>query len=118
MPDCSDSAASDASEFCVATQHSARSAEIFTVQFIGSIVACARNGVLYTASTFFAAAWIAPAPSSQTIGSASSADLARHHVSATTATVESFTLTTRRKPGRLETFDSSKLTSLPPNTGQ
>ena len=46
MPDCSDSAASEASEFCVGTQHSARSAEIFTVQFIGSIVAWARNGVL------------------------------------------------------------------------
>src|SRR5262245_27622840 len=45
-PDCSDSAARDASEFCVVTQHSARSAEIFTVQFIGSMVAWARNGVL------------------------------------------------------------------------
>src|SRR5262250_1656656 len=107
MPDCSDSAASDASEFCVGTQHSARSAEILTVQFIGSIVACARKGVLYTASTRLAALWIAaraspsvrnayasftvnpsarcramvaldweaPAPSSQTIGSASRAVL-------------------------------------------
>ena len=60
IPDCSDRAASDASEFCVGTQHSARSAESFTVQFIGSIVAWARNGVLYTASIFFAAPWIAP----------------------------------------------------------
>src|SRR5215831_11115472 len=150
MPDCSDSAASDASEFCVGTQHSARSAEILTVQFIGSIVACARNGVLYTASTRLAALWMAaraspslrnayasftvnpsarcsaiealdwdaPAPSSQAIGNASSAVVARHHVSATTATVESLTFTTPRTPGRPSIFAWSKLTSLPPNTGQ
>ena len=41
----SDNAASDASRFCVGTQASARSAESFTVQFIVSSGACARNGV-------------------------------------------------------------------------
>ena len=41
----------------------------------------------------------AAAPSSQTIGSASSAFLARHHVSATTATAVSCTLTTFFTPG-------------------
>ena len=61
---------------------------------------------------------VAFAPSSQTIGSASSAVFARHQVSATTATVVSFTFTTRRTPGMPAIFASSKLTSLPPNTGQ
>ena len=61
---------------------------------------------------------VAPGPSSQTIGSASSAVLACHQVSATTATVESFTFTARRTPGRPAIFASSKLTSLPPKTGQ
>ena len=60
----------------------------------------------------------APEPSSQTIGNASSAVFARHHVSATTATVESSTRTARGDPARPAIFDSSKLTSLPPNTGQ
>ena len=60
----------------------------------------------------------APAPSSQTIGRASSAVFACHQVSATTATAVSFTLTTLRTPGRPAIFDSSKLFSLPPNTGQ
>ena len=45
MPDVSDNAASDASRFCVGTQASALPAESFTVQFITSIVACARKGV-------------------------------------------------------------------------
>src|SRR5207247_11372455 len=56
-------------------------------------------------------------PSSQTIGSASSAVFACHQVSATTATVVSLTLTARRTPGLPAILDSSKLTSLPPNTG-
>jgi hypothetical protein len=60
---------------------------------------------------------LAPAPSSQTIGSASSAVLACHQVSETTATVASSIFTTFLKPGREAIFDSSKLTSLPPNTG-
>ena len=46
-------------------------------------------------------------PSSQTIGRASSALLARHQVSATTATALSFTFTTLRKPGRPAIFASS-----------
>ena len=45
MPDASDSAASEASAFCVGTHTSALSAESFAVQFIGSMQACARNGV-------------------------------------------------------------------------
>ena len=59
-----------------------------------------------------------PAPSSQTIGSASSAVFARHQVSATTATAVSFTRTTLRTPGRPAILASSKLFTLPPNTGQ
>ena len=42
---------------------------------------------------------VAFAPSSQTIGSASSAVLACHQVSATTATAVSFTFTTFLTPG-------------------
>ena len=61
---------------------------------------------------------LAPSPSSQTIGSASSAVLARHQVSATTATAESFTFTTFFTPGILAILLSSKLFSLPPNTGE
>ena len=60
----------------------------------------------------------APSPSSHTTGKASSAVLARHQVSATTATVASSTRTTPRTPGRPFTASASKLTSLPPNTGQ
>ena len=47
------------------------------------------------------------APSSQTIGRASSAVFARHQVSATTATPVSFTFTTLRKPGMPAIFASS-----------
>ena len=43
--------------------------------------------------------------------------MARHQVSATTATAESFTFTARFTPGMPAIFASSKLTSLPPNTG-
>ena len=57
-------------------------------------------------------------PSSQTMGSASSAVLACHHVSATTATAESPTGTTCRTPGMPLTLAASKLFTLPPNTGQ
>ncbi len=109
------------------------------MQFIGSMVAWARNGVEYTASTFFGASAIAltasplerlplsvaaekpstrcaamvasdafaPAPSSHSMGSASSAVFARHQVSATTATALSFTFTTPRTPGILATLASS-----------
>ena len=59
MPEISDSAASEASAFCVGTQASALSAVMRTVQFIGSMVACARKGVKYVASTFLAAPSIA-----------------------------------------------------------
>src|SRR5262249_60211343 len=40
---------------CVGAQISAPSSRTKTVQFIGSIVACAWNGASYTASIFFAA---------------------------------------------------------------
>ena len=49
-------------------------------------------------------------PSSQTIGNASSATLARHQLSATTATVVLSTLTTRFTPRIFSTLPSSKLT--------
>ena len=52
---------------------------------------------------------VAPLPSSQMIGSASSAVLARHQVSATTATPVSFTRTTFLTPGKPATLLSSKL---------
>ena len=60
---------------------------------------------------------LALSPSSQVIGSASSAVLACHQVSATTATAVSFTFTTFFTPGIFAIFASSKLTTLPPNTG-
>ena len=60
---------------------------------------------------------LALSPSSQVIGSASSAVLACHQVSATTATAVSFTFMTFFTPGILATFASSKLTTLAPNTG-
>ena len=56
--------------------------------------------------------------SSQTMGSASSAFLARHQVSATTATPVSLTFTTFFTPGMPAILLSSKLVTLPPNTGQ
>ena len=52
------------------------------------------------------------------MGRVSSAVFARHHVSATTAMVESLTLTTPLKPFEFLIFESSKLTILPPKTGQ
>ncbi|HZL99624.1 MAG TPA: hypothetical protein VFD43_05155, partial [Planctomycetota bacterium] len=61
---------------------------------------------------------LAPGPSSHTTGSASSAVFARHQVSATTATAVSFARTAPRTPRRVLIAESSKLTSLPPNTGQ
>ena len=45
MPEDSDSAASEASRFCVGTQHSALSFVSFTVAFIISMQAWDRNGV-------------------------------------------------------------------------
>ena len=61
---------------------------------------------------------VAPSPSFQTIGKASSAVLARHQVSATTATVRSLTRTTARTPRIEVTLAASKLTICPPHTGQ
>src|SRR6202158_600783 len=61
---------------------------------------------------------LALSPSSQTIGKASSAVLACHQVSATTATALSPTLTTLLTPFRFMTLAASKLFTLPPNTGQ
>ena len=57
-------------------------------------------------------------PSAQTMGNTSNAVFARHHVSATTATVLSLILTTPLTPRRFFTLVSSKLVSFPPNTGQ
>ena len=57
-------------------------------------------------------------PSSHTMGSASSAVLASHQVSATTATAESPTWSTCRTPGMPLTLAASKLFTLPPKTGQ
>ena len=56
-------------------------------------------------------------PSSQTIGSASSAVLACHQVSATTATAASPLCTTFFTPGMPATLAASKLFTLPPKTG-
>src|SRR6266404_9839557 len=61
---------------------------------------------------------LALSPSSQTIGKASSAVLACHQVSATTATALSPTFTTFLTPFMSVTLASSKLFTLPPNTGQ
>src|ERR1700687_54400 len=61
---------------------------------------------------------LAFSPSSQTIGSASSALLACHQVSGTTATVLSLTRTTFLTPFMPMTLAASKLFTLPPNTGQ
>ena len=60
---------------------------------------------------------LAFSPSSQTIGSASSAVLACHQVSATTATPVSPTCTTFLTPGMPATLAASKLLTLPPKTG-
>src|SRR5262249_42715486 len=56
--------------------------------------------------------------SSQTTGNASSAVLACHQVSATTATPELPTCTTFFTPGIDATLAASKLFTLPPCTGQ
>ena len=56
-------------------------------------------------------------PSSHSIFNASSAVLARHQVSATTATALSPTRNTFFTPGRFSTAASSTLFTLPPNTG-
>ena len=61
---------------------------------------------------------LAFSPSSQTIGSCSSAVLAFHQVSAITATPESPTCTTFFTPRMPLTLAASKLFTLPPNTGQ
>ena len=61
---------------------------------------------------------LAPGPSSQTTGSASSAVLACHQVSATTATAVPPTSRTFFTPFMPLTLAASKLTTLPPRTGQ
>src|SRR6266446_1561399 len=61
---------------------------------------------------------LAFSPSSQTIGSASSAVLACDQVSATTATPVSPTWSTCLTPGMPVTFAASKLLIVPPKTGQ
>ena len=61
---------------------------------------------------------LAFSPSSQSIGSASSAVFACHQVSATTATALSPTRTTFLTPFMPAIFAASKLLSLPPKTGQ
>ena len=61
---------------------------------------------------------LALGPLSHSMGRASRAVLARHQVSATTATALSPTRTTFFTPGRLSTAAASTLLILPPNTGQ
>ena len=56
-------------------------------------------------------------PSSHSIGSAASAVLACHQVSATTATAASPDCTTFLTPGMFVILAASKLLILPPNTG-
>ena len=60
---------------------------------------------------------LALGPSSQTIGNASSAVLAFHQVSATTATAASPTWRTFFTPGIFSILAASKLFTLPPKTG-
>ncbi len=60
---------------------------------------------------------LAFSPSSQTMGSASSAVLACHQVSATTATAVSPTCTTLFTPFLAYALAASKLFTLPPKTG-
>ena len=57
-------------------------------------------------------------PKSHSTGIASSALLARHQVSATTATALSPTRTTFFTPASFNVADASKLLTLPPKTGQ
>ena len=57
-------------------------------------------------------------PRSHSIGSASSAVLARHQVSATTATPVSPIGSAFFTPGIFSILAKSKLFTLPPNTGQ
>ena len=57
-------------------------------------------------------------PRSHSMGRASRAVLARHQVSATTATALSPTLTTFFTPGRPATAAALKERTLPPKTGQ
>ncbi len=80
--------------------------------------ACGASRPAFSISAIEALDTLALAPSSQTIGSASSAVFACHQVSATTATAESPTGTTFRTPFMPATFAASKLFTLPPNTGQ
>ena len=61
---------------------------------------------------------LAFSPLSHSIGSASSAFLACHQVSATTATALASTCTTFLTPFMPVTLAASKLFTLPPNTGQ
>ena len=60
---------------------------------------------------------LALSPSSHLISTASSAVLACHQVSATTATAVSRTFMTFLTPGIFAALASSKLTTLEPNTG-
>ena len=74
---------------CVPTQMSQPSLVTCTVQFIGSIVACARNGCWYTASIFCAArAMAAPASPSWRATAPGFSDAAASW--ATMSAVESF----------------------------
>jgi hypothetical protein len=79
--------------------------------------ACSASSPLLTNSAIEALETLALGPSSQVAGSASSAVLACHQRSATTATALSPTLTTCLTPFMPVTLLASKLVSLPPNTG-
>src|SRR5712691_2683291 len=80
--------------------------------------ACSASSPALSTSAIVLLDTLAFSPSSQTIGSCSSAVLACHQVSATTATPESPTCTTFLTPFMPLTRAASKLFTLPPNTGQ
>src|SRR5664280_386174 len=80
--------------------------------------ACSASRPSLRNSAIVALETLAFGPSSQTIGRASSAVLACHQVSATTATAVSPTGTTFLTPFMPATLAASKLFTLPLNTGQ
>jgi hypothetical protein len=81
-------------------------------------MACSASRPALSHSAMVALEVLAVSPSSHSIGKASSAVFACHHVSAMTATPEAPTCTTFFTPGMPATLAASKLFTLPPKTGQ
>jgi hypothetical protein len=79
--------------------------------------ACGASSPALSTSAIDALETLAFGPSSQTTGRASSAVLACHQVSATTATAVSPTCRTFFTPFMFATLAASKLFTLPPKTG-